>query len=240
MINPGRFVMRIIRKRLYRHRIDENTYIEFLRRGGAEIGNNVRIFYPESTFIDDTRPWMISIGNDVQITSGVRILTHGYDWSVLKGKYGYVLGSCGKVTIGNNCFIGMNSTILKGTRIGDDCIIGANSLVCKDIPDGSVAVGNPAKVIMSIDEYFEKRKCKQLEEAKELYRCYVNRFNSEPPEKVFDEFFWLFKNSEKFLTEGQMDKMKLVSNFDYAQKVFTCRKSEFNGYDDFLKYLREV
>lgn len=36
------------------------------------------------THIDETRPWLVEIGDDVQITAGVTILTHGYDWAVLK------------------------------------------------------------------------------------------------------------------------------------------------------------
>ena len=44
-----------------------------------------------------TRPWLIDIGNDVQITDGVTLLTHGYDWAVLKGVYGDILGSGGGV-----------------------------------------------------------------------------------------------------------------------------------------------
>ena len=97
-----------------------------------------KIFDPTTVFLDHTRPWMIEIGKNVKITRGVTILTHGFDWSVLKGKYGNVLGSCGKVTIGDNCFIGMHSTILKGVTIGDNVIIGANSLVNHDIPSNSV------------------------------------------------------------------------------------------------------
>ena len=62
----------------------------------------------------------------MEIIRGVTILTHGYDWSVLKGVYGGILGSVGKVTIGNNCFIGMNATILIGVTIGYNVIIGAN------------------------------------------------------------------------------------------------------------------
>ena len=85
-------------------------------------------------------------------------MTHGYDWSVLKGKYGEICGSAGKVKIGNNVFIGMQATILKGVTIGNNVIIGANSLVNKNVPDNTVVAGNPAKVIMTIDEYYEKRK----------------------------------------------------------------------------------
>ena len=138
-------IKRFVKRLFYSHRCDQETYIEFLRRGGAEIGERVRIFDPQTTIIDATRPFMLKIGNDVQITSGVTILTHGYDWSVIKGAYGEVLGSAGEVVIGNNCFIGMHTTILKGVHIGDNCIIGANSLVNKDIPDGY-----PAKPIMTV------------------------------------------------------------------------------------------
>lgn len=53
------------------------------------------------------------------------------------------------ITIGSNCWIGAKVTVLAGVNIGDDCIIGAGSVVTKSIPDNSVAVGNPAKVIKS-------------------------------------------------------------------------------------------
>ena len=52
--------------------------------------------------------------------------------------------------IGNNVFIGMNTTILKGTTIGDNVIIGAGSVVTKNIPAGVIVAGNPAKVIREI------------------------------------------------------------------------------------------
>ena len=106
------------------------------------------------------------MGNNVKITRGVTILTHGFDWSVLNGKYGDICGAAGKVTIGNNVFIGMQSTILKGVTIGDNVIIGANSLINKDIPSNSVVAGNPAKVICSLDDYHNKRLSLQFEEAK--------------------------------------------------------------------------
>ena len=89
-----------ILKNLYRKitagkKYNSKTYIEWLRSLGVNIGERTVIFDPEHTLIDITRPWLINIGRDVQITSGVTILTHGYDWSVLKGKYGQVLGSSG-------------------------------------------------------------------------------------------------------------------------------------------------
>ena len=136
------------------------------------IGDRTVIFAPTKTCIDATRPWLIEIGNDVKITEGVTILTHGYDWSVLQNVYGEILGSAGKVKIGNNVFIGMKTTILKNVEIGDNVIIGANSLVNKNIPSNVVVAGNPARIIMSIEEYYQKRKAVQQEEAIELVREY--------------------------------------------------------------------
>lgn len=193
------------------------------------------IFVPTKTLIDITRPWLIEIGENVQITEGVTILTHGYDWSVLKGVYGEILGSSGKVKIGNNVFIGMKTTILKGVTIGNNVIIGANSLVNKDIPDNCVVGGNPARIIMSIEEYYKKRKEVQYKEAEELVRCYRERYNKEPNEKALHEFFWLFSNGEDKLPECWERMQKLVGNEDKTKKVFSKNKKMFKNMKEFLK-----
>lgn len=54
------------------------------------------------------------------------------------------------VTIGDNCWIGGSTTILPGVTIGDNCTIGAGSVVVKDIPSGSIAVGNPCRVVKTL------------------------------------------------------------------------------------------
>ena len=59
----------------------------------------------------------------------------------------------GLITIGDNVFIGSNSTILYDVTIGNNVIIGAGSVVTKDIPDGVVAAGVPARVIGKFDDY---------------------------------------------------------------------------------------
>ncbi len=56
--------------------------------------------------------------------------------------------------------MGINSIILPNVTIGDNCIIGAGSVVTRDIPSGSVAVGTPARVIKSVDQYYESIKDK--------------------------------------------------------------------------------
>lgn len=63
-----------------------------------------------------------------------------------------------EVKIGSNVFVGAGSIILPGVTIGDRVVIGAGSVVTKDIPDNSVAVGNPAKVICSHDRYMQNKR----------------------------------------------------------------------------------
>lgn len=148
----------ILKKLILGPKTSSSDYVTYLRSLGMTIGDNTVIYSPNYCVIDQTRPWMIEIGNNVSITTGVTILTHGYDWSVFKGMYGDVLGSAGRVKIGDNVFIGMHSTILKGVTIGDNVVIGANSLINKDVPDNCVVVGNPQRVVCDIDSYLEKRR----------------------------------------------------------------------------------
>ena len=61
----------------------------------------------------------------------------------------------GKITIENNCFIGARSTILPGVTIGNSCIVAAGSVVTKDIPNGEVWGGVPAKFIKTVHDYAE-------------------------------------------------------------------------------------
>ena len=151
-------IRKIIKRIIYKEKADAETYIKYLRNKGMKIGKNLFIPDLNSVIIDETRPWLIEIGNDVVITAGVSILTHGYDLSVLRNYYGELYGSSGKVVIGNNVFIGIKSTILKGVTIGDNVIIGANSTVTKDIPSGCVYAGNPAKFICTTEEYINKNR----------------------------------------------------------------------------------
>jgi len=103
--------------------------------------------------IDTHMPWLITIGDNVTISFNVTILTHDASTNKagLETKIGFV-------RIGNNCFVGAGTTILCGVSIGDNVIIGAGSVVTKSIPSNSVVAGNPAKVIMSYEEWVDKNK----------------------------------------------------------------------------------
>lgn len=228
-------IKKIFKRVIFGYKGSNEDYIKYLRKQGCKIGEGVVVHDILHTFIDPSRPFLIDIGDNVQITRGVTILTHGYDWSVLKNIYNEMLGSAGKVTIGNNVFIGMNSTILKNVTIGNNVIIGANSLVNKDIPDNVVYAGNPAKFICTIDDYYKKRKREYINEAKNLALNYYSRFNKVPPIHIFDEFFPLF-------LERNLDVVKKYG-FSFAGKFedkvvneFLNSKPMFNGYEEFLKW----
>ena len=63
---------------------------------------------------------------------------------------------CGKVTIGNNVFIGYGVIILPGVTIGDNVIIGAGTVVRRDILDDSMAIGNPMIIVGKVSEHMNK------------------------------------------------------------------------------------
>lgn len=230
----------LIRKLILGHKSDSESFVNYYRKLGTKIGERTTVFEPTKTFIDLTRPFLVEIGDDVQITRGVTILTHGYDWSVLKGIYGEVSGSAGKVKIGNNVFIGTNATILKGVTVGNNVVIGANSLVNKDIPDNSVYAGNPAQYICSIEEYNTRRQKVQLKEAYEIYTNYVACYGREPEAEIFGEFFWLFhRRNDPLLPEFER-RMRTNSNYAYSKEKFAESKPLFDGYEVFLQHLRNA
>lgn len=102
-----------------------------------------------------SEPWLISLGKNVHLTHGVKFITH--DGGVLL--YRNIvpdLEITKPITVGNNVYVGNDVIILPGVSIGSNVIIGAGAVVSKDIPDNSVAVGVPARVIKTADEYFEK------------------------------------------------------------------------------------
>jgi acetyltransferase-like isoleucine patch superfamily enzyme len=106
-----------------------------------------------------SEPYLIDIGNNVRITKGVNFITHdGGMWVLRNNGMLKDADAFGRIKVGNNVHIGLNSTIMPGVTIGDNVVIGVGALVTKNIPSNSIAAGVPAKVIKSIDEYYEKHK----------------------------------------------------------------------------------
>ena len=105
-----------------------------------------------------TEPYLISLGDNVHIASKVLFVNHDITsmmFNYMDDQNKYKLRQ-GEINIGNNVFIGANTTILYDVSIGDNVIVGAGSLVNKHIPSGTVVAGVPAKIIGSFDEYKQK------------------------------------------------------------------------------------
>ena len=173
------------------------AYVKYLRNIGVEIGDDVTFLDPRKIYIDTTRPSLLSVGTGTRINPYVTILTHDAVAKTFRRIYNDWLPSSGKVTIGENVYLAQHVTIMKGVTVGDNCIIGYGSTVIKDIPSNSVAVGTPAKVVCSIDEYYRKRQDKSLEEAFVYARSIEKRFHRKPrPSDFKEEFvFWVDKSN---------------------------------------------
>ena len=134
-----------------------NIKISAARKLGVHVGENCLI----SNFCTlSSEPYLISIGDHCRITSGVDFVTHdGSTWCYNQNDLFH--GSrFGPIMIRDNCFIGMNTTILYDVEIGPNSIIGAGSVVTKNIPANSVYAGNPARFIYTYDEFLQKLKAR--------------------------------------------------------------------------------
>jgi acetyltransferase-like isoleucine patch superfamily enzyme len=204
-------------------------YINYLRKRGVKVGENTKFF--GSVHIDPSRPYLVEIGRNCILTGGVSLTCHSYDWGVLREKYGEFLPSSGKIVIEDNVFVGGGSIILKGVRIGRDSIIGAASVVTNDIPQGSVAAGNPCRVIMTIEEYYRKRKKEYLQEAKSYaLELYKKTRRVPKPEDFWDEYPIFSSRNIDWENIPRSARNQLGSKPD----VFLKSKPVYASFKDFL------
>lgn len=170
-----------LRELLYRFRGECTT--EKLISMGMQVGKNFKRL--NNVLIDDSHAWLIEIGDNVTLAPRVHILAHD---ASTKEFLGYT--KIGRVTIGNNVFIGAESVVLPGVTIGNNVIVGANSTVTRDVPDNTVIAGSPAKMIYTLEEYLKKEK---------------RRMEFSP---VYGEEYSLRRNVSKKLKEQQTEELK--------------------------------
>lgn len=108
-----------------------------------------------------SEPWLITLGSNVHITNGVKFITHDGGTLLFRDQVPD-LEITKPIVVGDNVYFGNNVIVLPGVTIGNNVVIGAGAVVSKDIPDNSVSVGVPARVIKTADEYLEKLKKESL------------------------------------------------------------------------------
>ncbi|HDD05197.1 MAG TPA: acyltransferase, partial [Candidatus Aenigmarchaeota archaeon] len=110
----------------------KGRYLQQLISNGLKLGENVMIL--DNVWIDPSHCYLITIGNNCVLAPNVKLIAHD---ASTKKYLGYT--KIGRIIIGDNCFIG------------------AGSVVTHDIPPNSIAAGNPARVICSLSDFFNKK-----------------------------------------------------------------------------------
>ena len=143
-------VLQHLKTRLLRLYYSPEQYARYL---GVKIGSNCLLG------VDNwgTEPYLITIGDNVQLTRCVSIHTHGGGHAVRSLYPDFDV--FGKVTIGNGVYVGAYSQIMPGVTIGEGALVAAGSVVTKSVAPHTVVGGNPARFICTVEEYYEKNKC---------------------------------------------------------------------------------
>lgn len=123
---------------------------KYARHIGVNIGKHCLI----ATTNFSSEPYMITIGNNVQVTDNVHFHPHG-GGHVARRQYPD-FDIFGKIVVEDWAYIGSGSHIMAGVTIGEGALVAAGSIVTKSVPANTVVGGNPAKVICTVDEYIER------------------------------------------------------------------------------------
>lgn len=120
---------------------------DFLRKSGWFHSFGKAVLWQPYSY--PSEPYLVSIGDNVKVTAGVRFITHDLTPAVF-GYAGYAVNKeclyyMDKIVVGNNVMIGADTIIMPGVTIGDNVIIAAGSVISKDIPSGSVVGGGSSK-----------------------------------------------------------------------------------------------
>ena len=128
------------------------TPIQYARHIGVTIGENCRI----ETRNWSSEPYLITIGNNVAITNGVSLHTHGGARVIRKEHPDFDM--FGKVHICDWAYIGAYSQIMPGVTVGEGALVAAGSVVTKSVEPHTVVGGNPAKFICTTEEFYQRNK----------------------------------------------------------------------------------
>lgn len=211
-------------------------YIKYLKSGGVKVGDGTFVLDPKKIQIDISRPELLEIGENVFLHRGTIILTHDWASWCFVNSHNDFLPSHGKVKIGNNVWLGENVTILKGVTIGNNVIIGLGSVVTKDIPSNSVAVGIPAKVVGSYEEYYKKRREIYVNECVEYAQAILASRKDLTKEMFYDDYPCFVDGGNYQEYDYPYHRIFNPIQFDKWKKY---HKAIFKGFDDFVDFVKK-
>jgi maltose O-acetyltransferase len=135
----------------WRATIRSTALVETLRADGARIGE--RVFLGNRSYVDEGHAWLIEIEDDVTIAPAAILLAHDSGFKVALG-----VTRVAPVRICRRAYVGAGSIVLPGVTIGEQAVIGAGSVVTRDVPPRSVAIGSPAEVVGTVEEFVERHR----------------------------------------------------------------------------------
>jgi len=227
-------IVEIVKKK-YAFKTSEGA-LNWYRKKGVRIGQNTRAFAPQTIRIDCSRPELIEIGDHVWLHRGTNILTHDWaGWCFIESENEFY-PSHEKVKIGDNVWLGENVTICKGVTIGNNCIIGIGSIVTKSIPANSVAVGVPARVIGTYEDYMNKRSQLYVEETVE-YALAILDSGREPKVEDFWDDYPCFVDGSNY-QDYPYPYMRVFKTKERFEKWKKNHKKVFKDFDDFIYYVK--
>ena len=169
-------MIRKIYRAIYKGIMKKLSPVRYARKIGVNMKGDVHLY---GNIGWSTEPWIITLGHNVYITDGVKFETHDGGTLLFRDRIPD-LEITKPIVVGDSVYIGNNALLLPGVTIGNNVIIGAGAVVTRDIPDNSVAVGVPAKVIKTADEYFEKIKNESL---------HLGHLTGEAKDKALREYY---------------------------------------------------
>lgn len=151
-MNKIKYAFALIRSKIFGG--GNNYIVNKLRESGISIGKGTHVF----SNIVTSEPYLISIGEHCTISTNVTFITHDASVGVFLGRNEYS-DLCGRIMIGDNCFIGNNSILLYGVSLPDRTLVASGSVVTKSISEpGCIIGGNPARVIGKVESFLEKNR----------------------------------------------------------------------------------
>lgn len=123
-------------KKVYQYYLKKKKPLVYAQKIGVDIGRGCKLIGSPNW---GSEPWLISLGNRTEVSFNVTFITHDGSTWVFRNQERYkdVL-RFGRIKVGDNCFIGANSTIMPGVTIGDGSIIAVGAVVTKDVPAGEI------------------------------------------------------------------------------------------------------